>query len=60
MTYYDFLKGIQEELEDKIVDFFEDKIKGRFPDSHCKPIFLFAPLCCMIHQEKKTTTTTSD
>ncbi|KAF8943791.1 hypothetical protein BGZ47_005051 [Haplosporangium gracile] len=33
MTYYDFLKGIQEELEDKIVDFFEDKINGHFPDS---------------------------
>ncbi|KAF9132522.1 hypothetical protein BGW39_011874 [Mortierella sp. 14UC] len=33
MTYYDFLRGIQEELEDKIVDFFEDKINGHFPDS---------------------------
>lgn len=43
MTYYDFLKGIQEELEDKIVDFFEDKINGHFPDSDCKPIFLFVP-----------------
>ncbi|KAF9088938.1 hypothetical protein BGX23_007008 [Mortierella sp. AD031] len=33
MTFYDFLKGVQEELEDKIVDFFEDKINGQFPDS---------------------------
>ncbi|KAG0297847.1 hypothetical protein BGZ96_004498 [Linnemannia gamsii] len=33
MTYYDFLKGIQDELEDKIVDFFEDRINGHFPDS---------------------------
>jgi hypothetical protein len=40
MTYYDFLKGIQEELEDKIVDFFEDRIKGHFPDSDCKYTFV--------------------
>ncbi|KAG0255877.1 hypothetical protein BGZ95_005647, partial [Linnemannia exigua] len=33
MTYYDFLRGIQEDLEDTIVDFFEDKINGHFPDS---------------------------
>ncbi|KAF9942273.1 hypothetical protein BGZ67_002290 [Mortierella alpina] len=33
MTYYEFLKGIQQELEDKIVGFFEDKINGHFPDS---------------------------
>ncbi|KAF9963549.1 hypothetical protein BGZ70_007338 [Mortierella alpina] len=33
MTYYEFLKGIQQELEDKIVGFFEDKIHGHFPDS---------------------------
>ncbi|KAK3822139.1 MAG: D123-domain-containing protein [Linnemannia gamsii] len=33
MTYYDFLRGIQEELEDTIVDFFEDKVNGNFPDS---------------------------
>ncbi|KAF9995786.1 hypothetical protein BGZ79_010499 [Entomortierella chlamydospora] len=32
MTYYDFLKGIQEELEQKIIGFYEDKIKGKFPD----------------------------
>ncbi|KAF9933347.1 hypothetical protein FBU30_005751 [Linnemannia zychae] len=34
MTYYDFLKGIQEDLKDKIVEFFEDKIDGQFPDSN--------------------------
>ncbi|KAF9110111.1 hypothetical protein BGX27_006766 [Mortierella sp. AM989] len=32
MTYYDFLKEIQDELEQKIIVFYEDKIKGRFPD----------------------------
>ncbi|KAI8346313.1 D123-domain-containing protein [Mortierella sp. GBAus27b] len=32
MTYYDFLKDLQDELEDKIVDFYETKIQGRFPD----------------------------
>ncbi|KAF9574529.1 hypothetical protein BGW38_008311, partial [Lunasporangiospora selenospora] len=33
MTYYDFLSGIKDELEDKIIDFYEDKIKDKFPDS---------------------------
>ncbi|KAI1293069.1 hypothetical protein EDD11_008516 [Mortierella claussenii] len=33
MTYYEFLKGIQEEVEGKIVDFYEEKVKGKFPDA---------------------------
>ncbi|KAG0048581.1 hypothetical protein BGZ83_006465 [Gryganskiella cystojenkinii] len=33
MTFYDFLSGIKDELERKIVDFYNDKIHGRFPDS---------------------------
>ncbi|KAF9181218.1 hypothetical protein BGZ51_005578 [Haplosporangium sp. Z 767] len=32
MTYYEFLKGIKDELEQKIVDFYDEKIKGKFPD----------------------------
>ncbi|KAF9349954.1 hypothetical protein BGX34_001488 [Mortierella sp. NVP85] len=32
MTYYDFLKDLQDELEQKIIDFYKDKIQGRFPD----------------------------
>jgi hypothetical protein len=36
MTFYDFLKGLQDELEQKIVDFYKDKIQGRFPDPDCK------------------------
>ncbi|KAG0344444.1 hypothetical protein BG004_004479 [Podila humilis] len=33
MTFYEFLKDIREELEEKIVDFFEERIKGKFPDA---------------------------
>ncbi|KAF8978527.1 hypothetical protein BGZ52_005924 [Haplosporangium bisporale] len=33
MTFYDFLKDIREELEEKIVDFFEERIQGKFTDS---------------------------
>lgn len=36
MTFYDFLKDIREELEEKIVNFFEERIQGKFPDSDCK------------------------
>lgn len=36
MTYYDFLKDLHDELEQKIVDFYENKIQGRFPDPDCK------------------------
>ena len=36
MTYYEFLSGIKEELEQKIIGFFEQKIKDRFPDADCK------------------------
>ena len=33
---YDFLKGFQDEFEQKIVDFLQNKIQGRFPDPDCK------------------------
>ncbi|KAF8927644.1 D123-domain-containing protein [Dissophora ornata] len=33
MTYYEFLSGIKEEVEQKIVDFYEEKIKDKFPDA---------------------------
>lgn len=36
MTFYDFLNGIKDELEKKIVDFYNDRIHGKFPDSDCK------------------------
>lgn len=36
MTYYDFLSGIKDELEQKIVDFYNDRIRGKFPDNDCK------------------------
>ncbi|KAG0365193.1 D123-domain-containing protein [Gamsiella multidivaricata] len=32
MTYYEFLKGIQDEIEQKIINFFEQKISSNFPD----------------------------
>ncbi|ORZ15474.1 D123-domain-containing protein [Lobosporangium transversale] len=32
MTYYDFLKGIKDELEQKIIAFYEEKIRNKFPD----------------------------
>ncbi|KAG0249165.1 hypothetical protein BG011_009548 [Mortierella polycephala] len=32
MTYYEFLKGVKDELEQMIVDFYNEKIKGKFPD----------------------------
>ncbi|KAF9980406.1 hypothetical protein BGZ65_005147 [Modicella reniformis] len=32
MTYYEFLKNIQDELEQKIVDFYDNKIRNKFPD----------------------------
>ncbi|GJJ68501.1 hypothetical protein EMPS_00847 [Entomortierella parvispora] len=33
MTYYDFLNGVKDELEQKIVDFYNDRIRGKFPDN---------------------------
>ena len=38
VTYYDFLHEIKEELEDIILDFFEDHIRGTFDDPSCKLI----------------------
>ncbi|KAG0318667.1 hypothetical protein BGZ99_005511 [Dissophora globulifera] len=32
MTYYEFLAGLKDELEEKIVTFFEDKILGNFTE----------------------------
>ncbi|KND04798.1 cell proliferation protein CDC123 [Spizellomyces punctatus DAOM BR117] len=32
VNYYDFLSEAREDLEDSIIEFFEEKIKGRFPD----------------------------
>lgn len=36
VTYYDFLHEIKDELEDIILDFFEDHIQGTFDDPSCK------------------------
>ena len=39
-NYYSFLFELQDILEEKICDFFEDSIQGKFPDDSCKANFL--------------------
>lgn len=58
MTFYDFLKDIREELEEKIVDFFEERIQGKFSDSDCKHCWS-KPLKIAAFLREKTTANSS-
>jgi hypothetical protein len=34
--FYPFLAAMEDDCQDLIADFFEDKVQGRFPDSDCE------------------------
>lgn len=36
LTFYEFMNGIKEDIEDMIYDFFEDVIRDKFPSQSCK------------------------
>lgn len=36
MNYYEFLEEMREEIEAKILGFFEDHVEGKFPNRNCK------------------------